>query len=239
MKLIMENWIKFLNENNPIAKAVGKGLAISTQIRRGQGVVVVYDAQKIIDTFEFYKKHKPESISEPYMVIDILSRNIDVLAGVRFSKPRYNRGECNNSYEVTNSASKENSKLGPTAYEAALFYLNGLSPDRMVVKPGAEKVWSIYNKRADSEEVEKKPFDDLDSDQKQTPDDTSDDCLLHKGKDHLNYSYDIDSKPSGLKELEDNHVKVLITLSQLGVKQNTFLFRLSNIFDHLFTSRYS
>lgn len=239
MKLLLENWSKFLNESSPIDKAINKGLGLTVLTRENGGLVIVYDAKNIIDIFEHYKKYDPDKISEPYKVMDILERNIDVLAGVRFSKPDYSKGECNNAYEVINSASKKDSKLGPSAYEAALFYFNGLAPDRLTVKPGAEKVWSIYNKRADSGEVEKKPFDDIDSKQKRTPDDTSDDCVLHKGKDHLNYSYNIKSRPSGLKELEDNHVKVLITLTQLGINQNRFLYRLSGMFDHLFMSRYS
>jgi hypothetical protein len=240
LKLILENWNKFLNESSPIDKALGKGLGLTVSMRGDNGFVVVYDAKKILDKIEFYKNNYPDKLSEPHMIMDILDGygSIDVVAGVKFAKPRYDKGECNNSFEVTNSASKKDSKLGPAAYEAALFYLDGLSPDRMVVKPGADKVWSIYNKRADSKEVEKKPFDDIDSDQKRTPDDTSDDCVLHKGKDHLNYSYDIQSKPSGLKELEDNHVKVLATLAQLGVKQNSFLSSLSSLFDYLFSSRY-
>jgi len=240
VKLILENWNNFLNENSPIDKALGKGLGLTVSMKGDNGFVIVYDAKKILDQIEFYKNNYPDKLSEPHMIMDILDGYaiIDVVAGLRFAKPRYDKGECNNAFEVTNSASKKDSKLGPAAYEAALYYLNGLIPDRMVVKPGAEKVWSIYNKRADSEDVEKKPFDDIDSDEKRTPEDTSDDCVLHKGKDHLNYSYDIDHKPSGLQELEDNHVKVLATLAQLGVKQNSFLRSLSNLFNYLFSSRY-
>jgi len=241
MKLIMENWRKYMNENNPIDKALGKGLGVSIQMKGDRGLVVVYDAKKILDKIEFYKKYKPDKISEAHMIIDILDgyQSIDVVAGVRFAKPRYDIGKCNNSFQITNSASKKDSKLGPTAYEAALYYLDGMAPDRVIVKPGAERVWSIYNKRADShQDVEKKPFDDIESDQKRTPDDPSDDCVLHKGKDHLNYSYDIIPKPAGLKELENNHAKVLATLAQLGVKQHKFLYTLSDLFDYLFRLRY-
>ena len=240
MKLILENWNKFLNESNPIDKALGKGLGLTVKMGNNHGIVIVYDAKKILDKIEFYKNNYPDKLSEPHMIMDILDgyKAIDVVAGVKFAKPKYDKGECNNAFVVTNSASKKDSKFGPAAYEAALYYLDGLAPDRLTVKPGAEKVWSIYNKRADSQEVEKEPFDDVDSDQKRTPDDTSDDCVLHKGKDHLNYSYDIEPKPPGLQELEDNHVKVLTTLAQLGVRQNSFLSSLSSLFDYLFGSRY-
>ena len=240
MKLILENWNRFLNESSPIDKALGKGLGLTVSMSGDNGFVIVYDAKKILDKIEFYKNNYPEKLSEPHMIMNVLDGYgiIDVVAGVRFAKPRYDKGECNNAFEVTNSASKKGSKLGPAAYEAALFYLNGLSPDRIVVKPGADKVWSIYNKRTDSQEVEKEPFDDIDSDQKRTPDDTSDDCVLHKGKEYLNYSYDIEPKPPGLQELEDNHVKVLSILAQLGVKQKSFLNSLSNLFNYLFSSRY-
>jgi len=241
MKLIIENWNKFLKENNPIEKALGKGLGLAVQVKSGNGFVIVYDAKKVLDRLEFYEKQYPDKISEPSAVKQTLSADavIDVVAGVRFAKPRYDKGECNNSFEVTNSASKKDSKLGPTAYEAALYYLGGLTSDRMVVKPGADKVWSIYSKRANSQEVEKEPFDDVDSEQKRTPDDTSDDCVLHKDKDHLNHSYNIAAKPAGLQELEDNHVKVLAALVRLGVRQNNFLYTLSNLFDGLFSSRYN
>ena len=240
MKLILESWNKFLNESNPIDKALGKGLGLAVKMEDyDNGFVVIYDAKRILSNIEFYKKYEPDKI------LDILDGygKIDVVAGVRFGKPmndyHHDRGLCNNSFEVTNSASKKDSKLGPAAYEAALYYLDGLTSDRIVVKPGADKVWSIYSKRADSQEVEKEPFDDINSDQKRTPDDTWDDCILHKDRDHLNYSYDIESKPTGLQELEDNHVKVLTALAQLGVKQESFLSSLSNLFDYLFSSRYS
>ena len=240
MKLILENWNKFLNESSPIDRALGKGLGLHVQADKDGGWVIVYDAKKILDAIENLKEKNPESL-EPYNVMYTLEgyQKIEVLAGVVFSKSDSTKGECNNAFQVTNSASKEDSKLGPTAYEAALYYLDGLAPDRFVVKPGADKVWSIYSKRADSGDVTKDPFDDIDAgDEKKTPDDTSDDCILHKGKDHLNHSYDIEAKPSGLQELENNNVKVIAALAQLGVKQRQFFSYLENYFNSLFSSRY-
>ena len=241
MKLLLENWRQYLNENNPLDKAVGKGLGIYLAMQKDHGIVVVYDAKKILDKIEFWKKYEPSNLAEPTRIMDILDGYaiIDVVAGVRFAKPHWGKGECNNALEVINSASKEKSKLGPTAYEAAMYYVDGLTPDRMIVKPSAAKVWSIYSKRADSENIEKEPFDDYDSDQKKTPDDTSDDCALHKDRDPLNYSYNIESKPSGLQELEDNHAKVLAVMAQLGVRERTLLNSLEGYFNYLFTSRYN
>ena len=51
-------------------------------------------------------------------------------------------------------------------------------------------------------------------------------------------SYDIEAKPSGLQELENNNVKVLAALAQLGVKQRQFFSYLENYFNFLFVSRY-
>jgi hypothetical protein len=241
MKLLMENWRGYLNENNPIDKAAGKGLGIHLVMKKDRGIVVVYDAKKILDQIEFWKKNDPSKLADPTSIIEILDgyQKIEVVAGVRFAKPTWDKGECNNALEITNSASKKNSKLGPTAYEAALYYVDGLTSDRLIVRPSAAKVWSIYSKRADSENIEKEPFDDYDSDQKKTPNDTSDDCALHKDRDPLNYSYNIESKPSGLQELEDNHVKVLAAMAQLGVRQRTILNALEGGFNYLFMSRYN
>jgi len=241
MKLLLENWRQYLNENNPLDKAVGKGLGVHLSMQKDHGIVVVYDAKKILDSIEFWKKYEPSNLADPTRIMDILDGYaiIDVVAGVRFAKPDSNKGECNNALEVTYSASKENSKLGPTAYEAAMYYVDGLTPDRVSVSHAAAKVWKIYNKRADSQGVEKEPFDDYNSDQKKTPDDTSDDCALHNNRYPLNYSYDIESKPSGLQELEDNHAKVLDAMAQLGVDQRTILHALEELFNHLFMSRYN
>ena len=240
MKLILENWNKFLNESSPIDRALGKGLGLHVQADKDGGWVIVYDAKKILDAIEYFKENDTK-FSELYNVMSTLEsyQKIEVLAGVVFTRSTSTKGECNNAFQVSNSASKKDSKLGPIAYEAALYYLDGLAPDRFVVKPGADKVWSIYSKRADSGDVTKEPFDDIDADaEKRTPDDTSDDCVLHKGKDHLNYSYDIEAKPSGLQELENNNVKVLAALAQLGVKQRQFFSYLENYFNFLFVSRY-
>lgn len=116
-------------------------------------------------------------------------------------------------YSVAASTPSNMPKVGPAAYEAAMWYSKNhmLAPDRGSVSNKAEKVWDRYLARSNNNGVTSKVFDDINN--PQTPD-YDDDCHVYQGKDSINRAYRLQSKPEGLETLEKNHQKCLDELKE-------------------------
>lgn len=115
-------------------------------------------------------------------------------------------GPCNNAWEIAFSVGPG---YGKEVYGAAYAFVKKhgsgqLTSDRQHVSPLAQDAWSKAYKSARP----KHEFDDFEApvDQKKTPDDPSDDCVLHRdnsGKSLVQLNHSYEALPEDLVRLDD------------------------------------
>lgn len=196
--------------SSPVEKASNTNFACS--LIEGDDeyyTVTIYDPQaleKAISKFD-----NVEELSD-YFIADFEKKidEIIIVASVDFCKPETTKvGQSWDAFEVATSASHPKYRLGPVAYDIAMYYASkyagGLMSDRKTVSSKARSVWKKYlNDRPD---VQKKEFDDKNNPRTETK---VDDSKLQT-YDELNHAYQIKQKPQGLDRLENNHKMFLQT----------------------------
>jgi hypothetical protein len=165
MKLIMENWKRFLTEIG------GENIATDPRI------------QKSIDKFfeieglgiHIEQSGKDVAIKYVHLKGDYMS---PVDGYVNIEKRRYYAGPCLDGWTISRSESDKG--WGPLLYEIAMEWASrnggGLTPDRQVVSDLAKNVWYKYESRDDiiKTQLDAHKGDEL---KQLTPDDESDDCI--------------------------------------------------------------
>ncbi len=181
MKLIMENWRKFINEDidpriqkqlDMVLSMPDVGIAISSDASFGKSIryVRIEDAETQQYSELTYNDAIGDKKHYPHGEVDIMKTEED------------HEGPCFGGWTVIGSESKKG--WGPLLYEIAIEYASqnggGLTSDRSSVSKDAQAVWDKY---ADRGEVDTRQMDtnrergaaNLTVPQL-TPDDRSDDC---------------------------------------------------------------
>lgn len=220
-----------LESQSPTARAAAQGMAICTVgDPKSQAYVLVYDPNLLV-------RYVTDVASDGIPVDDVVEDSIDVNPVVRSGVTIFHEydGTCYGKGIVGKAASVPGSGMGPAAYEAAMWYADGLASDRQETSRLAGSVWLRYNQRAESGEIEALPFDDV-SDPQTPP--VEDDCEI-QDRDWLNYMYRLKSKPPGLDELEKNHKAVLPIIKKKKYPIDKLPWKLRQLFMMLFDQRMS
>lgn len=215
-----------LESQSPTARAANAGLAICvTGSPDSAGYLMIYDPGII---YRLVKEYRGARLPiDQNLVLDSIDEEPIVRSGVRWiTEP----DPCNGAKVITKAASVAGSGMGPSAYEAAIWYTGGLASDRLETSRLAGSVWSRYY---DREDVEKSPFDDVDD--PRTPP-VEDDCHI-QDRQFLNYSYRLKSSPPGLETLEKNHrdCEKFCERNKIG----NLPYHLSQLFKMIFDNRIS
>lgn len=218
---------------SPTAVAAGQGMALFTiGDPKTNGKVIVYDPnlllQQIRQARRFSRDADPKEV-----IVDSIDTDPIVRAGVTLWHEA--DGQCNGSGIVGRAASVSGSRMGPAAYEAAMWLANGLTSDRQETSHAAGMVWGKYGDRASSGEIDALPFDDV-SDPQTPP--LEDDCEL-QDRDWLNSSYHLKSKPPGLDEMVSNHKKAASAVARFGLDEGSLKWKLDQLFMMIFDQRMS
>jgi hypothetical protein len=207
---------------SPTLKAANAGLAVCVVgSPENSGLLIIYDPEII---YRLVREHKEADIHN-ILIYDSIYEEPIVKAGITWNE---SHDPCNSAKIVSKAASVDGSGMGPSAYEAAIWYTDGLASDRIDTSRRAGQVWSKYYDRDD---VKKSPFDNVD--EPQTPP-KEDDCEF-QDKPFLNYSYQLKHAPPGLSVLEKNHEKCEKFCEEIGIKDLSFT--LLAIFQVIFESR--
>ena len=146
MKLILENWRKYLNEAKwhirpKIEKQIQNLLALPSDI-----IIVIEEEEPNWYSIEYASRSSHQG---PIGAIEIVAASEDDYSG---------QGQCLDGYIVMSSVASRG--WGPLLYEVAIEFTsiisNGLAPDRGSVSKMATDVWDKYAKRSD---VTKKQLD--------------------------------------------------------------------------------
>ena len=124
--------------------------------------------------------------------------------------------------------------MGPVVYELAMWLTGGLASDRFTVSADAASVWRRFELR--TKDVINEPFDDID-DPKTPP--VDDDCIIQREREkrqHLDSSYKLKEKPSGLDEMLRRHEEFEEFCNDAGIGNIAFLIFLR--YYELFYERY-
>lgn len=156
------------------------GLAALVKKTSESADIVLYDPNALLDFAATNPKlttsNKPETI--PTFLDKII---IGVIGVNRTFHP------CNGAWEINKSAVR-NKGDGGILYGLAYAAAGGtLTPDRYSITPAAQRGWLKQDSRDGS------PFDDasLPPEERRTPDDTSDDCDLHRNGDKCGTHLDL------------------------------------------------
>lgn len=197
---------------SPTLRAANAGLAVCVVgSPEFFGQLIIYDPEIIYRLVREYKE-ADIPINNTLIYNSIYEEPI-VRAGITWNE---SRDPCNGAKIVSKAASVDGSGMGPSAYEAAIWYTDGLASDRIDTSRRAGQVWSKYY---DRDNVEKFPFDNVD--EPQTPP-KEDDCEF-QDKPFLNYSYRLKHAPPGLSVLEKNHEKCEKFCEEIGIKDLSFM----------------
>ena len=206
MKLIMENWRKYLSEGMKTTDDLPEGIVITidTDPKYGDGTDGVL--------FYFAKAETPK---------EFIGWNSPLQGEIRIEPVQLSdQYPCDNGFMVAYSDATKG--WGPLLYDVAIEYAtlmgNGLMSDRTEVSDEAYAVWNYYLKnrsdviksQTDSEEGEL------------TPDNKQDDCLQNSTYDHLGKS-DGDWVDNPLSKL---YTKEPTTIRSLGDRLVTIGFEL-------------
>jgi len=211
MKLLLENWRKFLKEEQEDSSGAPK-LGAHVDFEAGYRLnLILLDLnfmknhlEKSANIEEFIKKISNKELYEKAVVGYIETKYIPLLA--KGAGRPYVGGLCSNTYMVARSMAP---RRGEQLYNALLGFAATkdiyISSDRQTVKPGADQRWSKIDQQTDDEvpsssEPYKGQFDDA-RDPTTKPKD--DDCRIH-GIDHLDKGYRDDKQVDFYKELEYN-----------------------------------
>jgi len=228
-KLVREMLLR--ESQSPTARAAAQGMAICTVgDPKIQAYVLVYDPKLLV-------RYVTDVSSDGIPVDDVVEDSIDVNPVVRSGVTIFHEydGSCYGKGIVRKAASVPGSGMGPAAYEAAMWYADGLTSDRQETSRLAGSVWFRYKQRADAGELDALRFDDVSDPQTPPPED---DCAL-QDRDWLNYSYRLKSKPPGLDELEKNHKAVLPIIKKKKYPVDKLPWKLRQLFMMLFDERMS
>ena len=176
MKLILENWKKYLKE--------GIHPKIQNQIN-----ILLEEPELIV-----WIRHQDDYMEIRYHGSDDIKGDVEASKAEGSGSHAHGGGLCHSGFVIQNT--EATSGMGPLLYEVAIEYASqvggGLISDRRTVSSDARAVWDKYAKRLD---IGKKQLDTNDSDMTQlTPDDPKDDCTVHGEdqswvKDPLNKVY--------------------------------------------------
>jgi hypothetical protein len=203
---ILEKYIRsVLKElSSPVAKLLDSHFACS--FIKGEDdyyTATIYDPQALAKAINKFDSVKDLS---DYFIADYEKKSGEtiMIASVDFCKPDESTiGKSWDAFEVATSASNQDLKLGPVAYDIAMYYASklggGLMSDRKTVSPKARSVWKNYMSNRDG--IEKKELDDK-KNPKTAP--KIDDSKLQNSEE-LNFVYNMNEKPPGLDHLEKNH----------------------------------
>ena len=202
--------------DSPTARAAAAGYAVAKVNQSYTATVVMIYSPKIL--FEILDGlDDPSSENIKHAVRDSLLETSIVRSAVEYEPASIypEAGPCWDSgivsYAVSATDDPDLPRVGPAAYEAAMWYSKDhtLTPDRDSVSSSAERVWSRYSGRV-GKGVDAFEFDDVNRPQTPEPDD---DCWLHDS-DALNHAYALDAKPAGLDSLERNHKECIEKLER-------------------------
>ena len=216
---------------SPTARAASQGMAICTVgDPKSQAYVLVYDPKLLVS-------YVTDASNDGIPVDDIVEDSIDINPIVRSGVTIFHEydGTCYGKGIVGKAASVPGSGMGPAAYEAAMWYAEGLASDCAETSRLAGSVWLRYNQRAEAGEIESLPFDDI-HDPHTEP--IEDDCEM-QDRHWLNYMYRLKSKPPGLDELERNHNAVLPIIKKKKYPIDKLPWKLRQLFMMLFDERMS
>ena len=206
--------------DSPTARVAAAGYAVAKVNQSYTATVVMIYSPKIL--FEILDGlDDPSSENIKHAVRDSLLETSIVRSAVGYRSADDSpsaaeaRGPCWDSgivsYAVSANDDPDLPRVGPAAYEAAMWYSKDhtLAPDRESVSSSAERVWSRYSGRVG------KGVDALEFDDKYDPKtpELEDDCWLHDS-DALNHAYALDAKPAGLDSLEKKHKECIKKLER-------------------------
>ena len=156
VKLIMENWRKFLSEgvDSRIRKQIDTLLAIDHQGLKAGVVITDKDTFGVSFKYCFIKPNGSWFDIEPDDAEQYVGRKI-VKTGIPYGEVQIRdedkNGECLGAWEVFSSGATRG--FGPLLYELALEWASqrggGLMSDRMSVSDYAMAVWGKYDSRGD------------------------------------------------------------------------------------------
>ena len=196
MKLIFENWRKYLSEGMKTADDFVKNLSMYVVIEPGE------EASGVEKSFLVYYADNEKG--------GFIGWKSEIQGEIRLEPvqlgPDY---PCENAYMVAYSDATKG--WGPLLYDVAMEFATitkgGLVSDRSIVSDDAYEVWSYYhNGRKD---VSKKQLDNEEG--QLTPDNKQDDCLQNSTYDHLAKSDGdwVDNPLSKLYRKEPTTIKAL------------------------------
>ena len=147
-------------------------------------------------------------------------------------------GQCNNAWQVSYIAGPG---FGKILYGAgyALSASKKLTSDRQIVSPYARSAWA----KAAASKRGREPFDDVEAppEEKKTPDDPSDDCIIHKepGRESLNFSYSPEGwEPTILSALKRAHDSAMEEAEAAGFSREEVEFALDDAGNEFFGDNY-
>jgi|LakMenEpi03Aug12_release.lakeMendotaPanAssembly.Ray.scaffolds.fasta_scaffold173769_2 hypothetical protein len=218
---------------SPTAIAAEQGMALFTiGDPKSHGKVIIYDPnlllQQVRQARRFSRDADPKEV-----IVDSIDTEPIVRAGVTLWHDT--DGQCNGSGIVGRAASVAGSRMGPAAYEAAMWLANGLTSDRKETSRAAGMVWAKYADRVSGGEIDALPFDDVSDPQTPPPED---DCEL-QDRDWLNSSYHLKSKPPGLDEMMSNHKKAASAVARFDLEESVLKWTLDQLFMMIFDERMS
>tara|TARA_Y100000310_G_scaffold150096_1_gene149491 strand:+ start:145 stop:948 length:804 start_codon:yes stop_codon:yes gene_type:complete len=209
MKLLLENWRKYLEEAEEQEPLLGvsvdwRGQGYGAELALIDLTYVKNQLQNSQNIDEFFKKISSKEIREEAVVGYIETTSIPLLAkGQGLS---YVGGQCFDTHMVVRAMGPG---MGEKLYNALLGFaaVKGIyvTSDRKSVSPGAEKRWSKIDQQTSDEvppnsEPYKGQFDDRDN---QTTKPKDDNCQIH-GIDHLDKGYQDHNQVDFFEELEYN-----------------------------------
>lgn len=219
-----------LQESSITQRAADLGFAVCITGSPGSaGHLMLYDLQLLKNLVQSYINSKTKESFEDVLVKSKFKNKI-VQAGIAWNPIEE---PCNYAKIVQNVASIEGSKMGPVVYELAMWLTGGLASDRFTVSASASDVWKRFESRTD---VIDEPFDDIDD--PRTPS-IDDDCIIQRrgGKrQHLDSSYKLKEKPSGLDEMLRRHEEFEEFCNDAGISNISFTIFL--LYYELFAARY-
>lgn len=194
--------------------------------------IALYDPAALLDWARSPQKH----INDRRVFLDKII--IGVISAGQTENP------CNGAWTIIQSAVRNQGSGDAGILYGLAFAASGgtLTPDRKSVSPAAQNAWIKQTSRGG------KPFDDvsLPPEERRTPDDPSDDCVVHKEPDcfcqthidvdALNRSYESEGWEDGLlHKLRDAHDD---TMRKLGRDSIKTLLAMRGNFDRFFSEYY-
>ena len=230
---------------SPTARAAAAGLALHSWTRGETSGVIIYDPKILLERVGELVIGPGGALPNVWeirrVIRDSIHENCIVRSAVSYNTPR-SHSPCWGAEIVQYSVSADDghphvSKMGPAAYEAAMWYAHALTPDRSLVSQSAERVWKKYLQRAEGGDITALPFDDVEDPKTPEPED---DCYVHGSRrPSLNNAYTLKSRPSGIDTLERNHGETADTLeSDYGFDEMELSSSLQKLAIQLFESQY-